>query len=246
MIVSPAIILVRPQLGENIGAAARVMKNFGLTDLRLVAPRDGWPNPAAESMAAGGSDLLNNATIFSQLHQAVSDLQQVYATTARPRDLAKPCISAHDLTAHLASSFTASPAKRVGILFGPERSGLENEDLVWADHLVYVPVDHAYPSLNLAQTVAIIVYELSKMAGFPAQASAQATSATSAGDPACRAALHPVFDQLEAALDARNFWRVAEKKPHMWRNLRTLFMRAQPSHQEIQTLHGLIRSLIER
>lgn len=232
-----SFILVRPQMGENIGAAARVMANFALNELRIVAPRDGWPNPAAIAMAAGGLDVLEAARCIDTVREAVADMQCVYATTARGRDMAKEAIASPQLPAHMAR-YGAN--RRIGILFGPERSGLENEDLACADTLVSVPVNPAYPSLNLAQAVALIAYELSRGEAPPPH---QAVTGDGVAD---KQTLHGLFDQLETELDARNFWRVAEKKPQMWLNIRNFLQRGQPSEQEIRTLRGLIRCLSER
>ncbi len=229
---SPTIILIRPQMGENIGAAARVMKNFGFTDLRIVAPRDGWPNPKAESMAAGGGDVLQNAKLFNTTQEAIEDIQFLYATTARPRDMEKRCMTSHELSAH------ASGKQKVGILFGAERSGLANEDVALADCIVSVPVDEAYPSLNLAQTVALMAYECSKN-GIEAVAPMSVAQAP-------KDELTGFFDQLESELDARNFWKVADKKEKMWINIRNLFTKAELTQQEVRTLRGMVRSLTER
>jgi tRNA/rRNA methyltransferase len=235
---NPALILIRPQMGENIGAAARVCKNFGFADLRIVAPRDGWPNPKAESMAAGGADVLKNTRLFKSTSEAIENIQFLYATTARPRDMEKRCISAHDLVADLKDS----NAKKIGILFGPERSGLENEDIALADSILSVPVNEAYPSLNLAQIVALMAYECSKLDG----RSAPAGPAHRDDHNADKAEIQGLFDQLEGALDNRNFWKVANKKEKMWLNIRSLFAKAELTKQEVRTLRGMVRSLSER
>jgi tRNA/rRNA methyltransferase len=252
---SPVFILVRPQLGENIGAAARVMKNFGFTDLRIVAPRDGWPNMAAQSMAAGGADILEKAQLYETTAAAAADIHQLFATTARPRDMQKPSISAHDFADFLRKRETralpsdASPLK-TAILFGPERTGLENNDIALADSIVYVPVNPDYPSLNLAQTVALMAYESSRLnaddysQGHHPEHQNQGLRDTQR--LATKAEINGFYDQLEQALDASNFWKVAEKKPAMWLNIRNLFMRARPTEQEVRTLRGLVRSLRER
>lgn len=235
-----SILLIRPQMGENIGAAARVMHNFGLADLRIVAPRDGWPNAAAEAMSAGAKELIASARLFDSVAEAVADLHQLYATTARPREMEKEAIWLQELPAHLKQNVAGENIK-LGVLFGPERSGLENEDLALCDTILSVPVNPAYPSLNLAQAVALVCYELSRVT-----LGAQAESPSPAAEAASKAALQGFFDQLEVALDAVHFWRVAEKKPVMWMNLRNLFTRARLNEQEIRTLRGMIRRLSER
>ena len=154
---TPAIILVRPQMGENIGAAARAMLNFGLTRMRVVGPRDGWPNPRAVAMASGAGRVLDDAGLFADLPGAIADCDFVFATTARGRELSKPVMTPERAMA-LARAMTAE-GKRVGILFGPERAGLENEDIVQANAIVTVPVNPAFPSLNLGQCVLLMGYE---------------------------------------------------------------------------------------
>lgn len=233
-----SIILVRPQLGENIGAAARVMKNFDLTDLRIVAPRDGWPNVAAESMSAGAKDLLDKAKLYPDTASGIADLNCVYATTGRMRDMEKPIKSGAEAMTALCAR--ASAGETVGMLFGPERSGLDNDDLVLCDALVTIPVGQTYPSLNLAQAVAIICYEWVVKCGeltLPEQKQTQRAS---------KAELQSFFDDLEAKLDARNFWKVLEKKPVMWRNIRNMLQHDELSQQEVRTLRGIINCLTER
>ncbi len=230
-----AIILVRPQLGENIGAAARVMKNFGLTDLRIVAPRDRWPNPAAEAMAAGGVDVLGAATITDSLEQAVADLQQLYATTARRRDMTKPELSSYDLGNAL------EPNCKTGMVFGPERSGLTNEDITLCDAIIYIPVAAEYGSLNLAQAVAITCYEVSKVglvgAGWESKAPDMATKGEVQG----------MLAQLEQALEGKGYYEnIVAKKPKMRENLNNIFTRSDITSQEVQTLRGVIKALSKR
>lgn len=236
--MSLAIILVKPQLGENIGAAARVMKNFDLMDLRIVAPRDGWPNPAAESMAAGAKDLLERAVLYETTAAAIADCHRVYATSSRVRYMEKPL---HEMAAGMERLVQArSEGERVGLMFGPERSGLDNEDLALADAMVTIPVGETYPSLNLAQAVAISCYEWTRVSGVLKVVSPE---------PSVRAdkqELQSLFDDLEARLDARNFWKVEEKKPIMWRNIRNMFQRQALSEQEVRTLRGIIQCLSER
>ncbi|MBN35594.1 MAG: rRNA methyltransferase [Rhodospirillaceae bacterium] len=235
---APAIILVRPQMGENIGAAARAMANFGLKDLRIVAARDGWPNPAAEAMAAGALDLLGNARLFDTTEEAVADLQQVWATTARSRDVLKPVATA----ARAAEDMTAAdPDLALGVLFGPERSGLDNHDVALADVILQVPTSPENPSINLAQGVLLIAYEWFQRQQttpelmIPEGKSAQATKEEFDG----------FFEHLIGELDACGFLRNREQRPIMVRNLRAMFTRAGLYEQEVRTLRGVVKCLIQ-
>ena len=258
ILTPPTIILIRPQLGENIGAAARAAKNFGLSELRLVAPRDGWPNDKARDMAAGAVDLIDNAAVFATPAAAVADCHYVLATTARERDVHKPVVTPravfsypqpYDVSDAVPNPAPSAPdAARRAILFGPERTGLTNEDVALADAILSIPTHPAYPSLNLAQAVAVVAYEWFQAAGHrphPApilEAEGGATRRAGA-EPATKAELQGLFAQLEAALDAADFWRVDGKKPAMWRNIRAIFQRAGLSAQEVRTLRGVIRTL---
>jgi tRNA/rRNA methyltransferase len=235
--MTPAIILIRPQLGENIGAAARVMANFGLNDLRLVAPRDGWPNPKAADMAARALYILDNAVVHDHAAPAVAEAQFVLATTARERAVARPVFT--PLQAMRETRERLRSGQRVAVLFGPERTGLENEEVALADAVLTIPTSATYPSLNLAQAVAVVAYAWMAQTenvenGIPH---------ASADMPAPRGELLGLFAQLEAALDDVNFWRVAEKKEAMWRNIRAGLMRAGFSPHEVQTWRGIIRAL---
>lgn len=225
------IILVRPQMGENIGTAARVMKNFGLADLRLVAPRDGWPNRKAQEMSAGGRSVIDTARCYETVADAVADLSHVLATTARSRDMNKP---AADVRAGMA---TITPHS--GILFGPERTGLENDDLSLADSLLHIPVGEEYPSLNIGMAVGVVCYELFVSCKLQ-------VASCNLPEAATKQDIKGMFDHLEGELDARNFWRVPEKKPLMWQHIQTLLMRCNLSDQEVRTLRGIIRCLSER
>lgn len=236
----PAIILIQPQLGENIGAAARAMLNCGLTDMRLVRPRDGWPNPAAVPNAAGADSVLDAARVYDTTAAAVADLARVYATTARPRDLVKPVATARAAAADMSAAVTAGQA--CGVLFGPERSGMDNDDVALADTVITVPLNPAFSSLNLAQAVLLVGYEW--------VAAGDTTPATEiaygAGERADHAALLRFFQHLEQELDAAGFFRTADKRPGMVRNLRSLFHRTQPSEAEVRTLHGIVTALSGR
>ncbi|MFQ5783514.1 MAG: RNA methyltransferase [Alphaproteobacteria bacterium] len=233
----PAIVLVRPQLGENIGTAARAMMNFGLDDLRLVAPRDGWPNVKAVNAAAGATDVLDTVRIFDSTAAAVADLRHVLATTARPRYMLKSTMTPRRAAADMRRWHAAG--EPFGVLFGRERTGLDNDDAALADALVTVPINPAYGSLNLAQAVLLIGYEWFQ-AGDETTAEALPQGRTR---PATRDELENFFRHLEHELDACGFLRNAAKRPSMVRNIRNLFLRAGLFEQEVQTLHGIVSEL---
>ncbi|MBC6416323.1 MAG: RNA methyltransferase [Rhodospirillales bacterium] len=233
----PVVVLIRPQLGENIGAAARAMMNCGLERLRLVAPRDGWPNRAAWPMAAGAGEILERAELFESLQAAVADLRRLYATTARKRDLAKWIATPRQAAAELRA--LAARGGQSGLLFGPERSGIASDELALADVLVTVPLNPRHASLNLAQAVLLLGYEWWQAADATAPLGLHRGNSAPAG----RGQLADFLDRLETALEEDGFFRTPEQKPHMLRNLKTLFLRADPSDQEIRTLHGLIAAL---
>ncbi len=227
-----AIILSHPQMGENIGAAARAMHNFGLSDLRIVAPRDGWPNPKAHEMAAHADHIIEAATVYERLEDALADLQYVCASTARQRELSLPQLSAREAASQPVHG-------QVGIVFGRESSGLSNEEIALCDAVVSIPVHPDNPSLNIAQAVVVLAYEWFVSAG-------DTIAASSSGDApplADKATLYGLFDHLEAELDAANFWRVAEKKPAMWRNIRAMLQRNGLSEQEVRTWRGILRAI---
>lgn len=234
---SPAIILVEPQLGENIGAAARAMLNCGLTELRLVNPRDGWPNDMALANASGAVEVIEGARLFDSTEGAIADLTRVYATTARPRDMVKvvetPRFAAAEIRARIAAG------ERVGILFGPERTGLVNDDIALADAVICVPLNPAFSSLNLGQAVLLVGYEWFQSA----DETPPRQLVTNATRPAEKAELLNFFAHLERELDASGFLRNVEKRPSMVRNIRCLFDRAGLTEQEIQTLHGIVKEL---
>jgi tRNA/rRNA methyltransferase len=236
----PAIVLVEPQLGENIGMVARAMLNCGLEELRLVRPRDGWPNPAAESAAAGAHGLLERARLFASSADAVADLQRVYAATARPRGMIKPVLTPRQAAAELRAAL--KQGTRAGVLFGPERSGLNNDDVALADAVLSVPLNPAFASLNLAQAVFVVGYEWRLgETGVPARALPLGATRL-----ATKAELLGFFERLEAALDRAGFLQPVEKRPVMVRNLRNLFQRAELSEQEVRTLHGILSALTAR
>ncbi len=233
----PAVVLVDPQLGENIGMVARAMLNCGLGDLRLVRPRDGWPNPAAENAASGATEVLARARLFYTLGDAIADLDRLYAATARPRDLTKPVVTPRQAALELRQGEAAGRA--TGLLFGPERSGLTSDDVALADAVVQVPLNPAFSSLNLAQAVLLLGYEwFQSAAEAPARRLPMGFSR-----PATKAELLNFFQRLEAALDDSGFLHPPERRPAMVRNLRSLFARADLSEQEVRSLHGIVSAL---
>lgn len=236
--MTPAIVLVRPQMGENIGAAARAMANFGLRELRLVAPRDGWPNPKASDTAGKALHIIDDATLHESVGDALADCSFVLATTARERAMSLPVM---DVRAAMADIHQRTArGEKCAVLFGPERTGLENEDMALADAVVTIPVAPEYASLNVGQAVVVCAYEW-----FMALNAGGLQTATSTAVPivATRAQLEGLLGQLEAGLDAVNFWRVPEKKDVMWRNIRTTLVRAGLSEQEIATWRGMVKAL---
>jgi tRNA/rRNA methyltransferase len=245
----PAVILVRPQLGENIGFAARAMANFGLTDLRLVAPRDGWPNDKAHAAAAGAAFLVNQARVYQSVELAIAELNFVLAATARPRELVKTVLSPES-AAHVLRE-RGSRAERTGVLFGPERSGLDNDTIALADAILTAPVNPDFASLSLPQAVLLFGYEwlkgesadppLGRVTGFDGPATEGI--AFPGTRPATRAELFALFEQLEAELDQTGFLYPAEKRPSMVRNIRNMFHRMGASEQDIRTWRGIIASL---
>ena len=236
-VVGPVVILVEPQLGENIGTAARAMMNCGLGDLRLVRPRDGWPNPKAVSAASGADAVIENARLFETTAAAIADLHRVYGTTARHRGMIKPVVTPRQAAVEMRAA--AARDEKVGLLFGPERTGLVNDDIPLADTILQVPLNPAYSSLNLAQAVLIVGYEWYQ-AGVDAPARELVTNETR---PATKAELLNFFAHLEKELDDCGFLRHADKRPVMIRNIRNMFQRADLTEQEIRTLHGIIKEL---
>ena len=233
----PAIILVDPQLGENIGTAARAMLNCGLTDLRLVRPRDGWPSEKARSAASGADAVIDGARLYDSTTEAIADLNRVYATTARQRGMIKRVATPRRAAGEMRKTFAAG--EKVGILFGRERSGLENDDIALADAVIAVPLNPAFASLNLAQAVLLVGYEWFQ-AGDKTPANRLIVNETG---PATKAELMNFFAQLEKRLIASGFLRNEEKRPSMVRNIRNMFQRTGLTHQEIQTLHGIVGEL---
>ena len=232
----PAVILVRPQLGANIGAAARAMLNFGLTDLRLVSPRDGWPNPDAGPSASGADVVLAQARVFASVADAVADLNLVYATTLRNRALTRPVA-----TPRAAATAMRTLAGRSGVLFGPERSGLETEDLAVAHAILTVPVNPDFGSLNLAQAVLIVAYEWFR----GGDERPDVTMANYDG-PAAGAELERLIAAVDAELTAANYYAVPGRAEVARLTLRNLLTRPAFSEAEVRTLRGVVRALSQR
>jgi tRNA/rRNA methyltransferase len=232
----PVVILHAPQLAENIGAVARVMGNFGLADLRLVAPRDGWPQPRAWASASGADWLLDGARVFARLEDAVADLRLLLATTARPRETHLPVMTPRTAAARLHEA--AAQGWPAGLLFGGERAGLETQDIALTQGIVTVPIDPRFHSLNLAQAVAICAYEwrVAEEASPPA-------AFAEAPPPAEQGALLGLYRHLETELDAAGFFHPPEKRPSMIRNLRVALSRARMTDQEVRTFRGVVTAL---
>jgi tRNA/rRNA methyltransferase len=240
----PAIILVRPQLAVNIGMCARAMANFGLSDLRLVSPREGWPRTGAYrkgayAAAAGATHLLESAKLYDSVAEAIVDLNFVYATTARGRGQMKPVCTPATALADTAQRVAAG--EKHGVLFGPERTGLDNDDVALADAILTFPVNPAYASLNLAQAVLLVGYEWFRSA----HGDVVPYELEERSPPATREMTMAFFDFLEEELDKRGFFRPLTKKPVMSRNLRNMFHRMGLTQQDVRTLWGMVVRLVE-
>ena len=228
----PVIVLVRPQLGENIGKAARAMLNFGLTEMRLVAPRDGWPNPSAGPAAAGADEVLANAVVFETLADAVADCPHVYATTVRKRGVTKPVVTPEE-----AARAVHGASGRSAIVFGPERSGLETEDVAFARAILTVPINPEFGSLNLAQAVILCAYEWSK------QATLTQPTQTELLPPAPQEELDGMIGQLDAMLVKSGYFYPPDRTPATRRTLRTLLTKPGWNSLEVRTLRGVLSAL---
>ncbi len=237
--LSPAVILCEPQLGENIGTAARAMANFGLWDLRLVNPRDGWPSEKARAAASRADHVIDRVRVFATLSEAIADLSLVFATTARRRELSHEVIgpdeAARRLAPHIAGGHGA------GLVFGREKWGLYNEEVALCDTIVTLPVDPAFASLNIAQAVLVLAYEWRRETTKSAL-----PFATPESTPASKDELMGMYLQLEDALDRSGFFKTPEKRPTFVSNLRTMLGKAGFSEQEVRTLRGVIASLDRR
>lgn len=229
---NPVIVLVRPQLGENIGKAARAMLNFGLTELRLVAPRDGWPNPAAGPTAAGADIVLSGATVFDSLAEAVADCAHIYATTVRKRGVTKPVI-----TPEVAAQEVRARADRSAFVFGPERSGLDSDDVSLAQTIITVPINPEFASLNLAQAVVLLAYEWSRGQNLasPPQVAID--------PPAPHAELEEFIGHLVSDLETAGYFFPPDRKKTTLRTLRTTLTKTGWSSNDVRMLHGVISAL---
>jgi tRNA/rRNA methyltransferase len=238
-LVGPVVILVEPQLGENIGMAARAMGNFALARLRIVNPRDGWPNISAQRAAAGADHILDQADLFGTVEEAVADCTLLFATTARAHDQAKPVVApeqaAHEITTEIEGGGT------VGILFGRERYGLQNEEVARANRIITFPVNPGFASLNLAQAVLLMGYEWFKLSTEGALPFAMPERS----EPASQHQMQAFFDNLVSELDKVEFLRPAEKRETMLVNLRNIFSRMEPTRQDMHTLHGVVMAIAE-
>lgn len=232
----PVFVLVRPQMGENIGAAARGMWNFGLDRLRLVAPRDGWPSERAVAMASGAGRVLDQVILADDVPGAIGDLNFVFATTARGRELTKEVYAPE--SAMVLARALIGDGQSVGVMFGPERAGLENDDVARANAVISVPVNPAFGSLNLAQCVLLLGYEWRKSAGGVADAMAMGRTRY-----AGRVEVEKLVEHLMAKLDAAHFFFPEAKRPSMQDNLRNMFGRLPLSDADVKTLHGIFRAL---
>lgn len=231
---APTIILIEPQMGENIGAAARAMLNCGLTDLRIVNPRDGWPNERANAMSSGALEKMPPVQVFTSTEAAVADLQCVYATTARPRDMIKPVFTARGA----ADDIKARAEQKTGYLFGPERAGLSNDDVALAHAIVTIPMNPDFSSLNLGQGVLLCAYEwFQAMDGTPPLISSDEDAVAPHGE------LNELFGRLENELAEGGFFRTQELRPNVMRNLKNMLTRMNMTSQEARTFHGIITTL---
>jgi tRNA/rRNA methyltransferase len=238
--LKPVIILVQPQLGENIGACARAMLNCGLTELRIVRPREAWPNEKARRSSSGADIVLENARLFDTTAEAVADLQHVFATTARLRGMAKSVVSAREAAGMIRA--LNGEGRSCGLLFGPERTGLENDDVALAEWAVQVPLNPSFSSLNLGQAVLILAYEWFHLGGPEVD---DGGGLHRRSPPADRKAMMALFEHLEQELDRAGFFYPPDKRPRMLRNIRTMFLRAQMTEQEVRTFRGAIKALVE-
>ena len=247
-LITPAIVLVHPQLGENIGFAARAMANFGLQDLRLVAPRDGWPNDKARAAAAVAEPVVEGATVYDSVEAAIGDLNYVLATTARPREMVK-CVLSPETAASVLRE-RAQAGERIGVMFGPERSGLDNDALALADAILTAPVSPDFASLSLPQAVLLFAYEwlksqkpeaLGRVTTFDGPATEGLTAPETR--PATRAELFGLFEHLETVLDRAGFLKPPEKRPSMVRSIRNMFHRMGASDQDVRTWRGIVSAL---
>jgi tRNA/rRNA methyltransferase len=229
----PVIVLVRPQLGQNIGKAARAMLNFGLTEMRLVAPRDGWPNPDAGPSASGADIVLQRAQVFETVQGAIADCSTVYATTVRRRDLVMPVLTPEDMAEAMATS-----GRRTAILFGAERSGLETDEVALANAIVTVPINPEFASLNLAQAVILVAYEWSKRSALAVP------PAKEIEPPATHAEIEGMIAQLDRALDEKGYFHPPSRTQATRNTIRTIFTKTGWSSREVKAVRGIFRALM--
>ncbi|GJL84485.1 MAG: hypothetical protein DHS20C02_02600 [Micavibrio sp.] len=239
-ISNPIIILVDPQLGENIGAAARAMFNLGLNEMRLVKPRDGWPNQAADKNSAGALAQMQPVQVFDTLAEAIADLHYVMAATARPRDMLKPVYTPKSGIKECRTR--AAEGQKIGLIFGPERMGLINDAIAKSQGVITIPTNPDFSSLNLAQSVALLAYEWLRDQGKTPD------KILNPGDsfPVEQEKLEEFLTRLEEELETRRFFRTEEMRPTMKRNIRNMFTRSDLTDQEVRTLHGMLSALIEQ
>lgn len=234
---SPAIILVKPQMGENIGAAARAMLNCGLNDLRLVNPRDGWPNIEAERNSAGAIDIMPKVRVYNSTKDALADCHYALATTARPRDMVKDIFTCKSAAEKIKNK--NCEGNKTAILFGAERTGLENEDISLCHGIITIPLNREFCSLNLGQAVLLVAYEL-----FQIKDATKNHFVSGNTETASMEELISMYERLEDELEKHNFFRAKGIKPVVMKNLRNFFGRANPTKQEVRTFQGIISALI--
>lgn len=233
---APIIILVHPQMGENIGAAARAMLNCGISRLRLVRPRDGWPSERAQAMSSGALEKMPPVEVYDTLAEAIADCHHVYATTARTRDMVKPVMTAREAANDARAR--ESNGQQIAFLFGAERAGLSNDDVALAHTIITIPVNPEFWSLNLAQCVLLCAYEWYQ--------AIPRTSAQSDEPPATMKNITMLYERLENELQSHGFFRTQELRPNVMRNLQNMLSRAQMTEQEVNTFHGIITALTRK
>jgi tRNA/rRNA methyltransferase len=233
----PVVILVQPQMGENIGAAARAMLNFGLSELRLVNPRDGWPNERAVAMASRADSILENVMVFESTEDAIADLHHVYAATARPRDMIKPVVTPRQAATEIRQS--SAHEQRTGILFGKESRGLDSDDVSRADTILTVPLNPEFSSINLAQTVLLLAYEW-----YQVEDKTPGKYLQNEERPPTKEEYSYLFKRIEDELDAREYFdRFPQRKKIIMRNMRDMFQRANLVETDIKAFQGMIKGI---
>lgn len=237
---APVFVLVRPQLAENVGTAARAMMNCRIGEMRLVDPDEDHLCDRAVAASSGADEILRGAKVFKTVKEAVADLQKVYATTGRPRDMIKPVLTGRGMAEEIHAGL--SGGVKCGVLFGPERTGLENGDLAYADAIVNIPLNPRHSSLNLAQAVLLVGYEIFRLSDTTADSFLSMPNT----EPANKAETEHLFEHLERELEVAGYFKSPEKRPRMMRNLRNIFMRADLTSQDVRTLHGVIADLARR